>query len=249
MLNRALKLHGSHPHLHSKLLIHWTGRKQANPARRAINPRLREKYVDLLEEICQKGLYMNPGEETIHGVNDAWIKAKISRICFTEVRLSQAERHARQYGSLGIGFSREFVMEREGNPVFYVQSGGKGHVAEHLASVESYLKKANKEEWEALQTVLGYLKNMSQRNSTDLQYYEEMEWRVVHLERLEREGYIIPDDKQRGLFRLTFEPDDVKILIFPDRKTQKSALKNPTIARFFNKDFPMVATLDECKNF
>jgi hypothetical protein len=50
-------------------------------------------------------------------------------ICFTEIRLSQAQTHAKQYGKLGIGFERDFIMDKGGRPVIYIpykpKNGGR----------------------------------------------------------------------------------------------------------------------------
>ena len=118
--------------IHSKFLIHWTGRD--------INHDDRKKYVDKLKSVLQKGLCMNSGKETIYGKDSKRITAKIARVCFTEIKLTQIEEHAKQYGRLGIGFNRDFVLEREGNPVFYVQNGEKSHIIQNLANLISLMK-------------------------------------------------------------------------------------------------------------
>jgi len=121
---------------------------------------------------------MRPGEEVIHGSNGTSLSSKISRICFTEIGLSQAENHARLYGMLGIGFHRDFIMEREGNPALYVQNGDKGVLIENLAKVFTFLREKDREVLAQLEVVGGYLKNMSHQNEMDLEFYEEMEWRT-----------------------------------------------------------------------
>lgn len=40
-------------------------------------------------------------------------------ICFTDIPLYLSNEHTEAYGKFGIGFSREFVKNRGGNPVFY----------------------------------------------------------------------------------------------------------------------------------
>lgn len=270
--------------LHSRNIIHWTGRKNINPQCKAMDNDLRQEYVKWLKEICQKGLYMNPGEELIYGIGKKWIKASISRVCFTEIRLSQTQQHATRYGDLGIGFNREFILEREGNPVFYVQNGDKGHVIENfdclhgyidfitknILNIEKFLSKhiddkeiksifstlsdihnfvaSSKTKLKELEVILGYLKNMSDINSPDLMYYEEMEWRIVHLDRFEGR-YISVEDRTNNIFWLNLKPEDIKILIFPDSLTQDLALKDNFIINFFDSHLPMITTLKECGNF
>lgn len=49
------------------------------------------------------------------------LDAKFSNkgICFTDIPLYMSTEHTDAYGKFGIGFSREFVKNRGGNPVFY----------------------------------------------------------------------------------------------------------------------------------
>ena len=191
--------------IHSKFVIHWTGRdfhRRNSPITKSI----REQYVERLRDDFLKGLFMRPGQEAIHGRLGTSIEATISRICFSEVRLSQAEDHARLYGMLGIGFHRDFVLERMGNPVLYVQNGDNGVLIECMDTVHKLLSNKSKEnqasnkskESQALGSwgiVLGYLKNMSHQNDPNLEFYEEMEWRIVHLTHLEENKYIKVETK------------------------------------------------------
>jgi hypothetical protein len=191
---------------------------------------------------------MRPGEEIIHGRLGTHIKATISRICFSEVRLSQAEDHARLYGKLGIGFHRDFVLERLGNPVLYVQNGDKGVLIENLDRVVGFLRTKDPLIHQSLEVVFGYLKNMSHQNVPNLEFYEEMEWRIVHLTHLEGQ-YIQVEDSSQHFYRLTLEPNDIKIIVFPDDETMKMAISDSDISDFFNRNFPMMTTLADCSNF
>jgi len=47
-------------------------------------------------------------------------------LCFTELRLSQVSTHVANFGSLGIGFRRRFLLEKGANPVFYVPNAPAG---------------------------------------------------------------------------------------------------------------------------
>lgn len=191
---------------------------------------------------------MKPGTEKISGVDDTWIQAEISRICFSEIRLSQARVHATRYGDLGIGFSREFVLEREGNPVFYVQNGAKGHVIQNLDRLRGFVENSRQKKKE-LEVILGYLKNMSEKNDSDLKYYDEMEWRIVHLENRMKERRVAVEDESQNIYRLTLKPNDIKIIVFPDNETQRKALSDDFIQKYFKSYLPMMVTLDECDNF
>jgi len=179
--------------IHSKYLIHWTG-KGLNLE----EVHIQESYLNRLKDICCKGLYMNRGRERIYGRGGTSITATISRVCFSEIRLSQVSDHAKLYGGLGIGFHRDFVIEREGNPVLYVLNGDNGVVIENFAHLHKSIK-SNGQMLKELEIILGYLKNMSDRNDSTLKYYEEMEWRVVHLNRLE-DKYISVEDRTKHIY-------------------------------------------------
>ena len=233
--------------IHSKFVVHWTG-NDFHRRNTAITARIREQYVERLRDDCLNGLFMKPGEETIHGSNGTSLTAWISRVCFTEVRLSQAEDHARLYGMLGIGFHRDFALSREGNPVLYVQNGEKGVLIENLVKVREFLETENAAMLANLEVVLGYLKNMSHQNASDLEFYEEMEWRILHLDRLMDE-YIEAEDASQNIYRLLVKPGDIKIIVFPDHETKQMAVADSDILDFFKQGFPMMTTVKDCSNF
>jgi hypothetical protein len=95
---------------------------------------------------------------------------------------------------------------------------------------------------------MGYLKNMSDTIETDFNYYEEMEWRVVHLHCLEGK-FIMPIDKNLGTYRLKFTPDDVKLIVFPDSETKEMALRDAFFVDYFKQFQPILATINDCVNF
>jgi hypothetical protein len=230
--------------IHSTFLVHWTG-KDFDP--NAAN--IREQYVERLKNCCQLGLYMNIGRETINGSNSKEVMAFIARVCFTEIRLSQAQTHANLYGKLGIGFDRNFVLERMGGPAFYVQNSANGVIIEHFDYLHGFLANNHHNDMLArLQVIMGYLKNMSTPGDTDLVCYEEMEWRVVHLKCLEMR-YVVPEKGIANIYRLKFDPEDVKLIVFPDKETKLLALGDADILNFFKMSHPIMTTISDCMNF
>jgi hypothetical protein len=97
-------------------LVHWTGNRTDDIESKPENVRP-QLYLDRLIDDCRNGLYTKRLDEDI--IRHMKIK-RIVRLCFTEIRLSQAEKHARQYGKLGIGFTRDFIMNKGGRPVIYI---------------------------------------------------------------------------------------------------------------------------------
>jgi len=232
--------------LHSQFLVHWTGggKGDFHQSHGPLNDGIRSQYVDRLADDLQSGFYMNRGKEKIWGVNNENITSRIARVCFTEIKLSMVRRHANLYGSLGIGVTRDYVLERYGGPVFYVQNGKKSNVVENFHKISSFL--VGKPIEGEFATLMGYVKNMSKKDHKKLIYYDEMEWRVVHLRRLDGR-YVTPQDPSRLIYRLKLEPADVKVIVFPDLKTKRMALRRPAIrSRVVS---PICVTLDDCDNF
>jgi hypothetical protein len=98
--------------IHSKILVHWTGKKDNGSA--YIKD---QEYVERLKNYYKNGLFAKrTSEDSIR----KWKIKNLVRICFTEIRLSQVQTHAKRYGKLGIGFSRDFIMNKGGRPVIYI---------------------------------------------------------------------------------------------------------------------------------
>jgi len=234
--------------IHSRFLVHWTGRDISMKKPRDLSQSEMESFVERLKAIIRDGLRMTRGQETIYGKLNTNIKISTPRICFTEVRLSQAEKHAQEYGLMGIGLSRKFVLSRYGNPVFYVQNGDRGIVVENLDLVRTSVSH-DSNVLKAFEVALGFLKNMSDKNKESLKYYDEMEWRIIHSDLLEKEGRIVQSQKN-DFYLLKLQPDHIKVIVFPNHKTKKMALSNPWLSdHFFNRKIPMVTTVLDCKNF
>ena len=106
--------------MRTDFLVHWIGKDIVlDPL--ALTDADRSAYVDRLAGIVADGLWMTTPRERIEGNNGAWIEYTIPMTCFTEIRLSEAQSHSRQYGLLGMGVTRQFVLDRFGGPVHYVR--------------------------------------------------------------------------------------------------------------------------------
>jgi len=232
--------------IHSRFLVHWTG-GDFHPAYAPITGAIRTLYAERLKDDCRNGLLMNKGRERIHGRNGAWIEAIISRVCFTEIRLSQARRHANQYGRLGIGFDRDWVVQRFGNPVLYVQNADTGVVVETLDLVRGYLAD-DPQKVKTLEIALGFVKKMSHQNCDDFEHYDEMEWRILQIDHM-IPRYIRPQDPSAGLYRVLVASSDVRLLVFPDDETRRLATSDAFLSDFFAEGWPITVTVEECADF
>jgi hypothetical protein len=229
--------------VHPDILVHWTDRRWA---KKKLTPALRSKYVKRLCDFYQKGLWLTHTEgatETIHGAFHTKTKLRPRPcLCFTELRLSQVTAHIARFGSLGIGFRRQFMLNRGANPVFYLQNFHAGVVNTNLAAVARAAKTD-----ETIQLFTSYMKPMSARRSqTKFPEYDQMEWRCVDccIAGTNRRPYPI----KNGHPTFTFHPRDVEIIIFPDKQTRVKALKDKRLQNTFRKHPPMMIDSTELVN-
>lgn len=180
--------------VHSDYLIHWTGKdidEQYQPnwyddfhSFRA--PEIREilaPYLDRLRNIVTFGLWMTEEPSRSFGVGTETITIPPTpQCCFTELKLSESRRHARDYGRLGIGVKRPFLFKRFGRPLAYFGFDDSSHNDKFLEACASELRDKR---------LLNYFKPMN-RDASNLSYelYAESEWRIMYFEALEEEGFI-----------------------------------------------------------
>ena len=53
----------------------------------------------------------------------------------------------------------------------------------------------------------------------------------------------------RGIHRLKFAAHDIKVIIFLDEDTKQLSLKDEAIRKYFSEYMPIMATLEDCRNF
>jgi len=226
--------------IHSKILVHWTGKDIEN----CPEANKSQLYVERLKDDLEKGIFTKRTSE------DSIRKKKIKnllRICFTEIRLSQAQTHAERYGKLGIGFTRDFIMNKGGRPVIYIPYEAKADGRLLEDSIENLYEnlKDREEIHRSLKWIMAHVKRMS--NGKDEDYYEEMEWRIVYDESPNNKHFT--KGKGNGVHRLKFAAHDIKVIIFPDEYTKQLSLKDEAIRKYFSKHMPIMATLEDCSNF
>ncbi len=134
-----------------------------------------------------------------------------------------------------------------GNPVIYVQNADTGIIVEALDRIRGHITN-DPEIVRTLEVTLGFVKNMSHQNDSDFEFYDEMEWRIVHLDHM-MGTYIREQDASNGLYRLVLNPTDIRLLVFPDEQTKLMAMRDQNIKGFFQDEWPMMATVEDCQNF
>ena len=227
--------------IHSKILVHWTGNGNDDIESKPESDRP-QLYLDRLIDDCKHGLYTKrTSEDVIRG----WKIDDIVRLCFTEIRLSQAEKHAERYGKLGIGFTRDFIMKKGGRPVIYIPFNADDSLLEDSIRNVHEKSKDIDEIHKSSKWIMTHVKRMSDGGSED--YYEEMEWRLVYDESPNNKHFT--EGKGTGIFRLKFAAYEIKVIVFPDEATKLLSLKDATIKKYFSKYMPIMVTLKECLNF
>jgi hypothetical protein len=96
-------------------------------------------------------------------------------------------------------------------------------------------------------TLLAYFKNMNERDCEELIYYDELEWRITHLKRLEDENCLTVQDRAKHIYRVRLNKDEIKVIVFPDEKTKIMAFNNPLFLKLI--DMPICLTIADCENF
>ena len=225
--------------LRSSYLVHWTG----------IELTTASDFVCRLVSFYDNGLYLSPPKypDTIRGVgNQELLLPVIPMICFTEIHIHETMQHTREYGTLGIGFKRNFLLELGASPVFYVLSASKGIVNTNITQIRSLVCPAY---YPALDVILAYFKPMNKPDESALEHYEEHEWRIVEA----GDGIPLPEQFQwvylaNGQRRRTlrFKPEDVAVIIFPDAETRATALSDPKLADRFSIQTPMMLDYEAC---
>ena len=121
--------------LRSNFLVHWTGRDIECKHSKCADKNVRATtYVDRLSSTLKHGLWM-----TKNTIDKLYVPQTCSpdlsyqwpMTSFTEIKLSQTQVHTKNYGCLGFGFTREFVMDRNGAPVQYVPGNKNDIIADH----------------------------------------------------------------------------------------------------------------------
>jgi len=180
--------------IHSDFLIHWTGKDiddkyhkkwdKSESGKSETDKNCTDLYVERLHNILKYGLWMTEKQE------DSLCFKEISKqipipitptTCFTELKLSESRKHARQYGRLGIGVKRPFLFERLGRPlIYYLRKELNNDI--FLKDCAQNLKDNN---------LLNFFKPMN-RSGNPLTYdlYAESEWRILFFQELLRKDLI-----------------------------------------------------------
>lgn len=229
----------------TSLLVHWTGRGLPDPA----TSEGKTQYVDRLKSICIDGLYLNcpDTEDILRSVQKTDRRIpRLPCVCFTEVRIHEAFRFARDYGRLGVGFRREYLLKYGFNPVFYLRSANHGIANTNISALPDLVTKSNQQ---AADVILAYCKPMNEVDEPELKYYEEHEWRIVYAPGgipLPREFVTIPRPDGRRTPAFQFDWHEVTLLVFPNAEIRAKAISDKDLRMHFERHTPMMLDFDLC---
>lgn len=232
----------------SRFLVHWTG-KDLKRDRLSLNDEDRARYVTRLASILDDGFWMAKPIEKVLGKQNSFLQYEIPMTCFTEVRLSQAFNHAANYGLLGVGVDRSFVLDRHGGPVLYVRNNQNESLVHASAQVWGWVQHAKDEavKWSFYFTT-SFLKAMS--NATDdFSLLEEHEWRIVEHPEQVAQGRMLKIDgsKQAPFLKIPIPANELRLVVFPDAHTRDRAWQEAPVREKLSK--AILVTLDECGHF
>jgi len=224
---------------HSDFLIHWTG-KDIDDGSQSVDQK-NEAYFKRFKNILKYGLWMTKAAkpETIEVNGVKFNKPKMSRTCFTELKLSETEDHAKLYGGLGIGVKRYFLFDRLGSPIQYCQSGTHNLF---FPPYSDFLVTPKGGE------MMTFFKHMCSKRPLRYDLYNESEWRIIFSNSIKNRLLKNNQKKRADLFvdlRSTVDAEIKKyyaglrkhkpdylisldpwlgIIIYPNLKTKKKAV-------------------------
>lgn len=230
----ARKYHG----IHRQQLFHWI----ASPEDRSrglngkLSPKARREYLKMLHESLEMGIWVkSPREPECLQFGKFSQPLDKAMACFTEWSLNESLPHTTEYGRMGFGFSKSWLIKRGGQPVTYFDQSRGGTFFKNLVSLLKRLNadpaaldellflvhftkrihkcptkpedgKATKKT-RAAATTIRASDPFRRAWSKTMPYLEEREWRVVEHPSLLKRRHLVDGPKKGGpKFYLPYQP-------------------------------------------
>jgi hypothetical protein len=261
------KYHG----IHRQQIFHWL----ASPEDRTgglkgkLSQSARREYKKMLRRSLEKGIWVKspryPERLNSGSFNQPLDKAMA---CFTEWTLNESRPHTSEYGRMGFGFSKSWLIKHGGQPVTYFDQSAKGTFFKNLVSLLKRLngdpvaldellflahftkriqkplsrpkggKAATKQSKSAVTTTLS--DPFLRFWSKTMPYLEEREWRVVEHSSLLKSGHLISGRRTGDpKFYIPYQPGkELFTLVLPDNQTVSEVLHTTW---FTDRLFPKAA--------
>jgi hypothetical protein len=269
---------------HSDFLIHWTGKDidseydknwhESDKSSTRKNVNVTDQYINRLRDILTHGLWMTsePKSSLEFDGNQIAIP-ETPKTCFTELKVSESRKHARQYGRLGIGVKRPFVFTRLGRPLIYY---GFHEEINNDAFLRTCAKELGNKD------LLNFFKPMNSSRTLNYDFYSESEWRVIYFQELLNKNLIVdprdPENESAHSYFRTLQPEQQNklkylipldgwfaMIIYPSLDVKNKAQQDNSSSivqqiqriknlndhgnRVENKNWPIEVDLDACRHF
>jgi hypothetical protein len=149
------------------LVFRWVGkhiegklRKDANPATIKLTSENRSKYIQVLCDTLENGLYAQSPKNDSFG--DGFFEANRPCICFTSLAMQNVADHCRLYGRMGFGFTKQFIAKNGGGPVHYTLGTENDPTVKALKKLKSLLKiyTKNNKKCDDLEYIMHFFKRL-----------------------------------------------------------------------------------------
>lgn len=153
-------------------LFRWAG-KHLEPGLKStdgrlpkLKPEIRQRYLELLSETLNQGLYAGVPKDDFLGDGGA-IKLTRPCLCLTELRLGESGEHWRQYGRMAFGFTKSFIAQAGGGAVSYVNGSKNSPLVKALERLKRQIHTAeNKNGHAELEFVWHFFKRLKDAPKT-----------------------------------------------------------------------------------
>src|SRR3954468_14105220 len=117
--------------LHKRQLFHWIGREvtRQNKGRKTLDDALVKKCLDYVRGSLETGLWVkSPSIPEKFSLDGKSLALTMPITCFTEWSLGESLNHTQNYGRIGFGFPKRWVIERGGQSVTYFRHAKKSFI-------------------------------------------------------------------------------------------------------------------------
>ncbi len=108
--------------IHKQQLFHWIGRdiERKNNGKKVLSDTLAQEALNHIAGSVEKGLWVKkPQVPELFTLGEQKLCLDSPIACFTEWSLGESLPHTSNYGRIGFGFPKKFVIDRGGQSVTY----------------------------------------------------------------------------------------------------------------------------------
>jgi hypothetical protein len=192
----------------------------------------------------------------------------IPMVCFCDISLSQIHNHIEEYGSYGIGMTKEWGIRNGLNPMIYLNADSNLSLPFNVITEDIYqllgehCTNRTKNVFDELMNIMNFLKPYDGCSRKDgektVRFYDEKEWRYIpkisfdhpapnslSTEEFKNEETLGKANDQMDLFKLSFTPNDIKYIFIKSESEIHEfvrAIRNVKGPRFSKKEVDILTT-------